>query len=167
MDKYAKLLVSLKQAVAPPKMLPIFSAEVKEITGESCTIILDGLELTEVRLKSTINGSANKIILSPKVGSIVLVGSLTGDLKDLAVLKIDEVEKVEYVQDGLKIVIDTTDKKVSIENEEVSFLGLMQELTGLLKDFRVYTPSGASGTPLPATVLKINEFEGHLQQLFK
>lgn len=167
MDKYAKLVDLLKKVAAPQLSVPILNAEVKEITGESCTVMIDELELTEVRLKATINGSENKIIVNPKVGSMVLIGSLTGDLKDLAVLRVDEIESIVYHQDGLKLQVDTTDKKISIENDEVNFLGLMSELVGVLKTLKVFTPSGVSGVPIPSTILKLNTFETNVKRLFK
>lgn len=167
MDKYAKLVNVLKEAVTKPQYVPVLMGEVKEVTGESCTVLIDDLELTEVRLKATINESTNKILISPKLGSMVLIGSLTGDLKDLAVLRMDELEKIEYEQDGLKIAIDSTDKKIAIENEDISLLGLMEELISLLKAFKVFTPSGPSGAPLPFTLSKLDQFEKHVKQLLK
>jgi len=167
MDKYKKLGVLLNGLVADGKMIPLFNAEVKSIQGESCTIDLNGLELDEVRLKATINGKANKVIVTPAVGSMVLVGSLTGDLKDLAVLNVDEIEKLEYVQNGLNIIIDSSDGKVKIENANTSAYNLFQQLTDLLKQFKVYTPSGPSGTALPDVVILINQFETDFKTILK
>lgn len=167
MDKYAKFIETLKKGIAPDQQVLIIPAEVKQITGESCTVLYGELELSEVRLKATINGSSNKLMLLPKIGSMVLVGSLSGDLKDLAVLKIDELEKVEYEQDGLNIEIDSTSNKISVRNNAISLKDLFQELADLLKQFQVFTPVGPSGNPLPTTIQKIVAFENHYQQLLK
>ncbi|MEN9570902.1 MAG: hypothetical protein RL172_2133, partial [Bacteroidota bacterium] len=166
--KYKKLSEMLGRNFSQNwKTVPLFNAVVKSIQGESCTVDIDGLEIDEVRLKATINGEQNKIIAEPKIDSIVLVGSLTGDLTDLAVLKIDEVAKLLYEQDGLKIEIDSTDGKVKIENNLVSVYDLFQQLVDLLKLFKVYTPAGPSGTPLPDTLMSITAFETDFKKILK
>lgn len=166
MDKYANLLQVLKSAVNTQRV-PLLMAEVVEITDESCTVKVDDLILTDVRLKATINESENRLLIIPKVGSIVVVGSLTGDLKDLVVLKVDEVDKVDYKQSGFNLIVDATDGKVSLKNTDVDFLTLMTSLVDLLKVFKVFTPSGPSGKPLPQVILKLNQFESSLKKLFK
>lgn len=165
MDEYKKLGDLLKGLNTHP--IPFFNAVVKSIEGESCTIVFNNIELDEVRLKATINGEANKIIIEPKVGSMVLVGSLTGDLKDLAVLKVDEVAKLHYLQDGLEVLIDSTDGKVKIANETTSLKNCFQSLTDLLKEFKVFTPAGPSGIPLPTTMVSITAFETEFKTLLK
>lgn len=166
-DKYKKLVDTMKAAVKQTLPLSLFNAEVKSVEGESCTVMVGELELDEVRLKATINDEDNKIIVVPKVGSKVLIGSLSGDLADLSVLKIDEIEKIEYEQDGLSIEIDSVSKKVSVKNESTSLKDIMQELSDLLKQFKVNTPSGPSTNILPDTLTAIMQFETHFKQLLK
>jgi hypothetical protein len=167
MDRYRKLAELIEKRISSDKMMPLFNAILKSVQGESCTVEVDGLEIDEVRLKATINGETNKLIIEPKIGSMVLVGSLTGDLKDLAVLKADEVGRLIYQQDGLEILIDSTDRKVRIKNQEVSVYDLFQALVDLLKQFKVYTPAGPSGTPLPDTVTAITTFETDFKKILK
>ncbi len=167
MDRYRKLAELLKGINKGTDALPIFNAEVISVQGESCTVMVNEMELEDVRLKATINGESNKIIVTPKVGSIVLIGSLTGDLTDSAVLKVDEIEKLEYEQDGLKVLIDSTDGKLKIENNTVSLVDVFQKLTDLLRSFKVYTPSGPSEAPLPDTLLDITDFENKFKSILK
>lgn len=166
MDRYKKLAEVLRKHFGE-NMMPMFNAEVVSVEGESCTVLFDGLEINEVRLKATINGSDNKIILEPKPGSRVLIGTLTGDLKDLAVIKADEIAKLVYEQDGLQLTVDSTDGKVKLENESVSLYQLFQDLVDLLKQFKVYTPAGPSGTALPDTLTAIIAFETGFKQILK
>jgi len=169
MDNYKKLVDVLKQAIGGNDNIPLINAEVKEITGESCTVLFgsDKMELTEVRLKSSINESDNYLLLIPKVGSMVTCGSFTGDFKDLCVLAVDEVESFKYVQNGLELYIDSTDGKVSVRNEEVSLVNLFGSLVTILKGLKVFTPVGPSGTILPEILLKVNQFETDFKKLLK
>lgn len=166
-DKYLKLIDALKKGVNPAPATPIVPVEVVVITGETCTVKYGDLELTDVRLKATENGSVNSVLLLPKVGSMVLVGSLTGDMNDLVVLKIDELEKLAYKQDDLEVAVDATDGKVSVKNDEVSLVDLFQQLADLLKTLKVFTPSGPSGVPIPTSMNKIVAWETDFKKLLK
>lgn len=166
-DTYKKLIDTLKLAVNGEPALPLVPMKVQAITGETCTVLYGDLELTDVRLKATINNASNKVLLIPKVESFVLVGSLTGDLKDLVVLKIDELQKIQVLQDGVTIEFDFITGKLEVSNNEASLKGLFQSLVDLLKAFQVYTPSGPSGTALPNTVTAINAFETEFKKLLK
>lgn len=171
MDSYKKLIDVLKQAVGGNNNIPLVIGTVTAITGESCTVDFgtetEPLEITEVRLKSTINEAGNYLLLIPKIGSIVTCGSITGDMKDLCVLKVDEAEQLQYIQDGLQIVIDSTDGKVSIKNGTVSLVDLFQSVATIIRQLKVYTPAGPSGTPLPDTITAVQQFETAFKALLK
>jgi len=169
MDNYKKLVDVLKQAIGGNNNIPLINAEVKEITGESCTVLfgVDNMELTEVRLKSTINESGNYLLLVPKIGTMVTCGSFTGDFKDLCVLSVDEVETVKYVQDGLELEINSTDGKVSVKNGEIGLLDLFNSLVTILKSLKVFTPVGPSGTILPDILIQVDQFETDFKKLLK
>lgn len=167
MDKYAKLLQSLRK-VSRANSIMLLNAEVTEITGESCTVkVLDDLILTEVRIKATISGSNNMLLLIPKVGSKVIIGSLTGDLKDMAVLSIDELELLTWEQDGLKVSIDAKTGKVEIANDKTSFKDIFQQLTDLLTKFKVTTPNGPSAALVPDTLAAVKQFENSFKMILK
>jgi hypothetical protein len=67
----------------------------------------------------------------------------------------------------LNLVIDSTDGKISISNNTVSVKDVFQQLTDLLKGFKVYTPAGPSGTALPDVVILINQFETAFKTILK
>ena len=158
---------SLRDIVGANPNLPI-QAKVVSVENDSCTIQLaSGLELDGIRLKASINGKPNFILQRPKPGSNVIVLSITGTLEDLMVIKTDEVENIEINQNGLKILIDSKDGKLKIENEKTSLKGIFENLTDLLKGFKVYTSSGPSGTPIATVVTKINAFETEFKKLLK
>lgn len=97
MDKYAKLK-GLFQAISAGKtggQPALFQARVVSVQGDCCTVDLGGLQLSDVRLKSVADGQTEEVLLAiPAADSLVLVGSLTGDYRDLAVLSIGHFEKL-------------------------------------------------------------------------
>ncbi len=156
----------IQKIVGDMRNLPI-SGTVTEVQSDTCSVkLVDGFEITDVKLKATI-GNDQYLKLLPKVGSKVLMLSLSGDLDNLTVIKVDQIEKIKYHQDGLYITADSTDQKVQVRNGDCSLIDLFQDLTDLLKGLKLYTPAGVSGLPIPASMEKINSFETKFKQLLK
>lgn len=167
MAELSEIKKKLREIVGANPNLPI-TAIVKAVDNDHCTVELkSGLILSDVKLKATITEGADYFILVPKVDSTVLMMSLTGQLDNLTIIKVDEVEQIIYKQNGLEFTIDSTDKKILIKNENTSLYELFDLLTTLLSEFKVFTPVGPSGTALPPTVLKITELTTKFKQLLK
>ena len=167
MRRGKELKTQLRDIVAANSNLPI-QAEVTSLEDDTCSVVLaSGLELNDVRLKASIGGDDGYFIQRPKIGSKVMLLSVTGNLDDLMVLKADEIENFEFSSNGLKILIDSEDGKVKIGNGQTNLKKIFQMNVDLLKQFKLFTPSGASGTALPDVVLKINEFEMEFKKLLK
>lgn len=158
---------AIREIVGANPNLPI-TAIVQSVEADHCSVKLkSGLVLSDVKLKATITEGTDYFMLVPKVGSSVLMMSLTGQLDNLTIIKVDEVEQIIYKQNGLQFTMDSTDQKVMIKNENTSLYELFDLLTTLLSEFKVFTPVGPSGTALPPTVLKIEELTTKFKQLLK
>jgi hypothetical protein len=167
MDTPAEIKALLKKIVGANSNLPI-TGEVVSVQGESCTVkLVSGLELTDVKLKATVNEQEDFILVTPKVGSNVIMLSSTGDLNSLTVIKTDQFEKMEISQGGLIILVDSSDGKISIKNQQVTLKEILTDLGTLLKSLKVYTSTGPSGAPLPDSILAIESFETKINQLLK
>lgn len=167
MDKTVELKKRLQEIVGANPNLPI-TGIVKAVENDYCTVELSGgFTVSDVKLKATISDGDNYIKVIPKVDSTVIMISLTGDKNNLAVIKVDEIEQVDYKQDGLEVLIGSTDGKVSVKNNSVSLVDVFADLAALLKQFKVHTPVGPSGTPLPDTIAAITQLEGKFNQLLK
>jgi hypothetical protein len=133
---------------------------VKEVTGDTCAVLFGDLELTEVRLKVTKDDDLNTLIIKPKVGSMVLVGSLTGDLKDLAVMKVDVIDEIVMdVQVRVQLTcpeVVVNSKKVMIESGELS----------IDADSTIFNGGDNLGVPKSKSVAqKLAKIEGQLNEL--
>ena len=93
--------------------------------------------------------------------------STDGSVGNLTIIKCDKVSKFIYKENGLVVEINSEDGKVNIQNESVSLKGLFEDLTNILKQFKVFTPSGVSGTPIPNVIQKLNQFETDFKNLLK
>lgn len=167
MDTPAEIKLLLKSIIGANPNLPV-TGTVQSIQGESCTVkLISGLDISDVKLKATIDDQSDFILVTPKVGSSVLMLSSTGDLSNMTVIKADQFEKIEICQGGLELLIDSSDSKLSIKNQSVSLKEIFTDLGTLLKGLKVYTPMGPSGTPLPDTIIAIESFETKFNQLLK
>lgn len=92
--QHKELLDRLK-GLMPTSRTPLYQGHVVAVSGDVCTVEIDGLQIPEVRLRATEADSSRACLLVPRVGSGVIVGSLSGDLTTLAVLSVDEVERIE------------------------------------------------------------------------
>ena len=164
----AKEIKSLIREIVGAKPNLPFTATVVDVQDETCTIKLPGgLKLTDVKLSATVDESENYYKVSPKTGTKVLVISLTGDPDNLTVIKVDQADVIEFNQNGLNVKFDSSDKKVLIANDSVNLKDLFDDLKTLLTQFQVYTAVGPSGTPLPSTILLLEELDVKVNTLLK
>jgi len=139
---------------------------VKSVSGQTCSVELpSGLIVTDVKLKAVITDDDDYIVETPVIGSDVL---LTGSLNDLVVLKCDKVQKFEFSQNGLKVIYDAADKKVSIKNDQANLLDVLLEFTNHLKtDYKQFTSNGPTNGALPTSIQAIVAIENKFKKLLK
>lgn len=131
--------------------LPVFIAEVKKVKGNVCTVVFpDGFELEGVRLKAAIDEKEEFVLITPKIGSTVLLGSLSQSESDgdFYVIACNEVASITGVIDKTKFSIDKT--KVSASVQESSFS---------LKDGEVVIKQKDAEVSLKAENIKIKSKE--------
>lgn len=77
-----------------PLALTITQGIVKEADNLTCTVEIGDAVISGVRLRASLSDRERQIVLVPKVESAVTLGSLSGDLNDLVVIQVDEVEQI-------------------------------------------------------------------------
>lgn len=167
MDKLAEIRSKLISSQEPPKRYA-HTGIVTAVTGKHCKVQMpNGFVVSNVKLAATIGDDVNELLIVPKVGTTVVMVSLTGTENNLTVVKADEVEWVSYKQNGLELLIDSRDGKVMVKNGQESLIGLLDSLTALMRAFKVHTPSGPSGTALADVVIMIDNFEQSYKRILK
>jgi hypothetical protein len=153
MDIYGKISDKVKNIAQTKKLgiSPAFTARVKSISGNTCTVILDEMEITDVRLRAVVNNNTDKILVTPSIGSYVLVVDLSGgEYRNLAVIGYSEI-------DGIEIITGNT--KIEVNNGSIVFNGggldglvkineLTQKLNDLVQAFNthIHTTTATIGT---------------------
>lgn len=163
MDVYGKIANKIKEICgATGDNSLVFPAKVKSVKDTTCTVLLGDFELTDVRLRAVIDNSTDKILITPKIGSHVLVCDLSGGrYRDLAVLAYSEPSSVEITIEGISI--NVVDGKISINNSSQSLYNLLTDLIDAITALTVTTPHGTSGTPINS--LQFNTIKTKLGQL--
>jgi hypothetical protein len=71
---------------------------------DSCDIEAEG-EYTDVKLRSLIEATGNRIVIYPKIGSMVLCGRLSNS-NSIYVLKVSEIEEIYIKIDNTDVVLN-------------------------------------------------------------
>lgn len=94
MDQYRRLRDNLMQMMCSGKEITIWQGIVKSVEGITCTVTFGTLDVEGVRLRASLADNESHLLIVPKVGTAVVVGSLSNDLSLLVVLAVDEVESI-------------------------------------------------------------------------
>jgi len=108
MDTYGQIAAKIKAIVSKGKVseLNTFPAQVKSVNGTTCTVMIDDLEVTDVRLRAVINSKSEQLLITPKTESYVLVADLSNSsFTDFAVISYSEVESVDLKIGNTEIVM--------------------------------------------------------------
>ncbi|MDK7376064.1 hypothetical protein QP519_11025 [Weeksella virosa] len=156
----------IREIVGAVPNLPI-QAVVTKVDAFTVSAKIGELEIDNILLKTQAENNDSFMVQRPKVGSPITVLSVDGTLNSLQVVKINEVEEFEYHHNGLTVKIDGKDGKLVVRNEKVDLHQLLSDLATIVKQLKVYTAVGPSGTPLPETIVRVEKFENDFNQLLK
>ena len=93
MDPYRELRETLSR-IAGGRSTTLYQGVVTHVSDLTCEVSIDGLSVPDVRLRASTQVDGAQLLLRPAVGSVVIVGTLTGDLDHLVVLSMDQAKEV-------------------------------------------------------------------------
>ena len=94
MTEEQKLLRNLRQAVGPAP-ISVYQGIVVSVEGITCTVEFGSMKVSGVRLRASEASDDAQLLIVPRVDTAVIVGSLSGDLAELAVLSVDAIDRIE------------------------------------------------------------------------
>lgn len=92
MNEYSKLKEYLSGFGG--KRIAITQGIVKSVTGNLCDVEIGNIVIPDVRIRASELDDAGEMLVTPKIGSAVILGSLSGDLSQLVVLRVDHIESI-------------------------------------------------------------------------
>lgn len=97
MDNNKRLIENLRKAFGPVPMA-LCQGIITGISddGLTCSCRFGSAEVSEIRLRASLSGRDRQMLVVPRLGSAVIVGSLSGDLSSLVVLQVDEIDRVVF-----------------------------------------------------------------------
>lgn len=93
MDNNKRLADNIRNLMGG-KNITVYQGIVKSVEGITCTVTFGSLDVDGVRLRASEKENDSHLLIVPKKGTAVTVGSLSGDLSQLVVLAVDEVESI-------------------------------------------------------------------------
>lgn len=94
MDKYRELNENLRSIGGGGRTITIYQGIVNSVDGNLCEVQIGSIAIPDVRLRASETDDDGEMLVTPKVGSAVTIGSLSGDLSQLVVLQVDHIETI-------------------------------------------------------------------------
>lgn len=122
----------------------LLTGKVESVDDETCTVTVGDLKLTDVRLRSVVNGEDSKLLITPKTDSYVTLIDLSGELRELEVIGYSQIEAIDIETGGdMKINCkgDTNidcDGTVTLNGGDNKGLVKLQELNDNLNSIKNY-----------------------------
>lgn len=151
MDKYKELATLIRRATVTKSNISILQGVVKSVEELTCSVEVGSITITEVRLRATLSNNNSELLIRPKVGSAVILASLSGDMTHLVVIAVDEAESITI--NGGKL------------GGLVNIGALTDKLNELVQAFNSHThnmptPTGLTSPPsAPANTLNKEDYE--------
>lgn len=137
MDQYKELATLIKQASSGGSRVTILQGIVKEVSGITCTVEIGSLTVSDVRLRASEKPEETQILITPAIGSAVILASLSGDMTNLVVVAVDVAESITI--NGGKL-----GGLINIE-------ALTAKLNELVQVFNSHTHTAPNGPTTPPT----------------
>ena len=99
MDSYTEIRNKIR-AMTGQKTPLLLTGKVESVDGETCTVTVGDLKLTDVRLRSVVNGEDSKLLITPKKDSYVTLIDLSGELRETEVIGYSEIEAIDIETGG-------------------------------------------------------------------
>lgn len=146
MDTYAEIARAIKAITGGNSGTALFTAEVKSVEGETCTVLVGELEVPDVLLTPADEGADGKLLITPKEGSQVTVADLSGgELRHLAVVHWGEVEKISLTADSIELNGGDNGGLVKIEALTDKINNIEKDINKLKQAFTTWVPVPQDG----------------------
>lgn len=143
MDTYAEIARAIRAITGGNGGTALFTAEVKSVEGETCTVLVGELEVPDVLLTPADEGAEGKLVITPKEGSQVTVADMSGgELRHLAVVHWGEVEKMSLTAGSIELNGGDNGGLVKIE-------ALTDKINNIEKDINRLKQAFARWVPVP------------------
>lgn len=120
---------AIKEIVSEGNGKTFFTAEVVSVSGDTCKVKSDGLEMSDVAICAIGGASGNSLVVVPKVGSTVLIADLSeGTRRDLAIVKYTEVESITINGGNLGGLVKIQELKSQLDKMTARIDGIMDAL---------------------------------------
>lgn len=137
MDKYRELSENLRNIGGGGRTITIYQGIVNSVEGNLCEVQIGNIAIPDVRLRASEADDDGEMLITPKIGTAVTIGSLSGDLSQLVVLQVDHIETIVInggKLGGLINIEQLTEKLNAIEDDINSLKNLMNTWIPVAQD---------------------------------
>lgn len=157
MDDFSRIKRSIRKIAGHREML--YVGRVKSVEGETCTVQVDDLTLSDVRLRAVVNGKESKMLITPACGSYVTMIDLGDAMTDLLVIAYSEIEKVEIACDKVSFNGGNNGGLINIQALTDKLNALANELKAHTHNYMIGTTSATTTPPTITTTFNNSDYE--------
>lgn len=108
MDNFSKIAELIRAIAGTDRQRPAFLLmEVASVDGDMCSAKIGQFEIPDIRLSVIKDGSKRGLLITPAVGSVVMVADLSGcEMRELAVIGFTDIESVDVNINGATVHIE-------------------------------------------------------------
>lgn len=101
MDNYTEIRNKIR-AMMGQKTPLLLTGKVESVDKDkcTCTVSVGDLKLTDVRLRSVVNGEDSKLLITPAKDSYVTIIDLSGELRETEVIGYSQIEAIDIETGG-------------------------------------------------------------------
>ena len=149
MDKYRQIAELIQGFQRSGQVF--FPATVESVEGNTCTVNVDGLSISDVRLKVTNDTNDDTVLFTPAKGSHVLVGSYSGDYSNLFVLYADSLSELFCKIGEMSLKFDLNGIEINEGKNEglTKIVELVKKLNSLEKEINSLKSNLSTWVPVP------------------
>jgi hypothetical protein len=147
-DGAEALRIALKKFVANRQNVAVFVAQVIAVNDDNTVDVVNesGLELYDVRFRATAVDDTAGFIVTPRIGSDVIVSASGKNSEFMQVIMMSEVQSVRAEVETTELVVDSSG--VKIQKGPNNLGDILSDLVDAITAITVTTPVGPSSTPV-------------------
>jgi hypothetical protein len=150
-DVYGQIKGRIR-AIAGERSAVVFPAQVVAVTGTTCSVLVNEMLVSDVRLRAVENKETDQLLVVPRANSYVLVVDLSGgEMRDLAVLSCSEIERIRVLIGETSIEADADG--IVFNGGELDGLVKIRELEKNLESLKDFVEAIHSALPNALTAI--------------
>ena len=161
MDNYTEIRNKIR-AMTGQKTPLLLTGKVESVDSDrcTCTVNVGGLKLTDVRLRSVVNGESSRLLITPAKDSHVTLIDLSGELRETEVIGYSQIKAIDIQgtdADPVEVTINGGKNQGLVKIRELE--NNLEEIKNYLIALKTAIKTGLGATHPAASAAAVEAFD--------